>query len=201
MAEITCICEKTFEADIPDSIDLNAEPGAASRILDGSYLTLTCPHCGNIIKPEFPIHVTNDEHGIDVFLVPEVERDRYLAGLTEYTGYNRVVIGFPELAEKLRIAADGLDDRAIEILKFYLLAKAGPGAEPKIYYRSRNDGKLMFEILGLREGEVGNAALEESLYRRSLAELPVKEKEEPFSVFLEPPYVSVSKIELEVDGD
>ena len=200
MAVLTCTCEKNFEFDIPESVDLSLRPEATEEILSGTFFTLTCPHCGEIIKPEFPLKITDQEKKIDIFLVPEMERDRYLAGLTHYPESARVVIGFAELAEKLRILSDELDDRAVEILKYYLLLKAA-NQDLRIYYKETDGDDLVFEIIGLRDGEVGNARIPEALYNTSKHELEHKLGEEPFSLFLEPPYVSVNKIELEIDGD
>jgi len=197
MATVTCVCEKTFEADIPESVDLAGEPDALEQILDGRYLTFSCPHCGHRVKPEVPLRVTDSRKGIDMFLVPERERNRYLLGLTEYPEAGRIVIGYAELVEKLEIYRAGLDDSAIELIKYYLLAKVGAGITPAIFFRSITEDKLVFEIVGLRDDEVGVIKIGRETYDRALDELPEKRREEPYSSFLEPPYVSINKIEIE----
>ena len=54
---IPCFCETTFSAEIPDEIDLDAEPACLDRITDGTFLNFTCPNCGKKHKPEFAIAV------------------------------------------------------------------------------------------------------------------------------------------------
>ena len=65
---ITCVCERSFEADIPESVELSEDPAAYEGILNGTYLTLTCPHCGHIIKPDIPLRITDVRKGIDIFV-------------------------------------------------------------------------------------------------------------------------------------
>jgi hypothetical protein len=194
---LTCVCENTFEADIPETVDLSADTTTIERILDGTFLTYTCPHCGHTIKPETPLRVIDPPRDIDFFLVPERERNSYLLGATEYRSDGRIVIGYKELVEKLKINIAGLDDAAVELIKFYLLTKAGPGASPVIFFQRCEGNELLFDIEGLKEDEIGKARIPRELYEKAVNELPEKRLEEPFDVFLEPPYVSITKIEIE----
>ena len=197
MAEITCMCDTTFEADLPDSIDLSKDPGLEKAIMDGCFLSFACPKCGSTIKPDVALLVTKPDIDLDVFMVPEKERNRFLLGLTEYEGYKRVVIGFAELVEILTIHNADLDDRAVELLKYYLLAKSGAGTNPTITFVGLENRHLLFRIAGLQADEVGIARIPREVYEKSLLELPMKETEEPYSVFLSYPYVSISKVEIE----
>jgi hypothetical protein len=187
---LRCVCEKTFEAEIPDSVELTADKTIVERILDGTFLTYTCPHCGYSVKPEVPLRITDSSLNID-------KRNRYLLGMTDFPSAGRIVIGYKELVEKLKIYLADLDDCAIELIKYYLLARAGPGAAPSIYFQERDGDELLFDIFGLREDEIGKARIPGELYEKSLGELPEKRGEEPFISFLTPPYVSITKIEIE----
>ena len=197
MGEITCVCEKTFEAVLPESIELSDSPDTVGKILDGSFLTFTCPHCGFAVKPEIPLRITDSSRDMEIFLVPERDRNRYLLGLAEYQTGGHIVIGYGELVEKLKVYAASLDDGAVELIKYYMLAKAGAGVTPRILFRGYEDGELVFDIFGLRDGEVGRARVSRQLYEKAVDELPEKLRHEPFSSFLAPPYVSINKIEIE----
>jgi hypothetical protein len=196
MTEITCACERSFEVDIPDSVDLATQPKATDEIIAGTFLTFTCPHCGNQIKPEFPFHVFDSSDATDIFMIPEIERDRFLLGISEHTDHERVVIGFSELAERLLIRRAGLDDRAVELIKYYLLIKAGPTANPQIFFRKVESEDLILEILGMKADEVGVARIPRKLYDSALQDLSTKIHEDPYRIILEPPYVSITKIEI-----
>ena len=201
MSTITCVCEKSFEADIPESVELSEDPVAYKQIIDGAFLTFTCPHCSHSIQPDLPLRITDSSKGIDIFVVPERERNRYLLGLTGYDSPDRIVIGYAELAEKLRIYMTDLDDSAVELLKYYLLIKAGAGFTPSIYFTGIEGNSLLFDIVGLRDDEVGRLKIGRDVYEKAAKELPAKKDEEPYSTFLEPPYVSISKVEVEVEEE
>jgi hypothetical protein len=197
MAEITCKCEKTFDADIPEKVNLSANPDLREKILKGEFLTFTCPYCGTTIKPDVPLSVQDEPKGIDIYLVPEIERNRYLLGLNEYEEHDRIVIGYRELVEKLKITDYGLDDRVIEMIKYYLLIKAGTDNDPVIVFAAAEQDNLLFEIFGLKTDEIAQARIPKSLYQKMEQDLAVKQGEEPFKMILNPPYVSICKVEIE----
>jgi hypothetical protein len=206
---IACFCEKVFEADLPTVIDVAARPEAADEVLRGEFMAVTCPACGKRLTPEFPCRFTGVSAGplgvIDIEFVPEADRVAYLSGrLGRDLGTpDRVAIGVAELAEKLAIFRAGLDDRAVEMLKFLLVTRPGrdgapsaaAGRETIVTFRGVEGGKLLFHIAGLREGEVAVARLERTLYDRLIADLANRLAEEPYRDFCEPPYVSLRRVE------
>ena len=52
MRKVTCMCEASFEADLPETVDLDEKGEALAEILSGDFFALTCPNCGNRLKPE-----------------------------------------------------------------------------------------------------------------------------------------------------
>jgi hypothetical protein len=197
---VACFCETTFDAVIPASADLTTDPDVEQLILDGSFMSVTCPACSKRLSPEYPFHLTGVREVGDVFLIPEADRGAYSRGRLEYEigSPGRIAIGFPELMEKVLIFGRGLDDRVIEIMKYYLLtgAAAPQGDEPDVtvLYRGAEEGRHLFNIMGMKEGEIGVARLAEGLYVKIAADLASRLKEEPFKDFCLAPWVSLRRL-------
>ena len=199
---IACFCETTFEADLPTSADMAADPEIEQLILDGSFMAVTCPGCGRTLTPEYPFRLTVVKSFGDLFLVPETDRGAYQRGTLDYdTGSpGRIVVGFPELQEKVLAASLAVDDRVIEIMKYYLLTGSTPapeGGQEKdvgIVYRGMESGRHVFNIIGMKEGEVGIARLAGELYGRIAADVETRVTEDPFVDFCALPWVSLRKI-------
>jgi len=198
---IHCYCDNSVEIEVPTEVDLAESEGTAIAIREGRFLSVSCPKCGKLLKPEFPVRIIDSSKGIEVFLVPELERGSFLLGRSTYAVNDpvrgRIVIGYPELVEKLAIFEAGLDDRAVEVIKYYLSQKVEEDADFDIHFRGREGGKLVFHILGLREDEVGVSSIAFTLYEKVARELPEKIHEEPFDFLLAPPYVSFKKVSRE----
>jgi len=199
---IACFCETTFDAEIPERADMTEDPELEQLILDGSFMAVTCPACGKQLTPEYPFRLSGLKPWGDIVMVPEADRAAYLRGALDYVSGSpgRVVVGFPELSEKVLMAGLGRDDRVIEIMKYYLLTgseRAGteePAAEVRIIYRGLEAGRHVFAIMGLREGEVGVARLADELYARISADVERRVQEDPFQDFCTPPWVSLRRM-------
>lgn len=203
--ELTCMCERVVKAEFPEDVDLMKEPAREEEILEGTFMSVRC-ECGKLLKPELPFRVRDTARGLDIYLVPSLDRARFLMGRLEGVpaGVARVVIGFAELQEKLRIANAKLDDRAVEVAKYHLMKRAhaeGPGKEISIYFVSRGGGYLNFDVHGLREGEVGRLRVPEEAVERIVAELPKNLRREPYAPFLKGPYVSCTIVSAGDGGD
>lgn len=206
---MACFCEKTFEAEIPDSVDLALDEGLEALILQGDFMAVSCPACGKRLTPEFTCVVSMAREipgtggGRDVMLVPEAERVACMSGHHPSLegAHARIAIGMSELAEKVLIFGSSLDDRVVEIMKYYLLTGSAGGAagdrEVTLRYHGVEGERLVFHITGLSsEGAIGVARLARDMYRRIESDLPARLAEEPFSLFCDPPYVSIRKAEL-----
>ena len=199
---IACFCETTFDADLPTSADMAADPEIEQLILDGSFMSVACPGCGRTLTPEYPFHLTGVSGLRDLFLVPEADRGAYERGTLDYeTGSpGRICVGFPELQEKVLAASLRLDDRVIEIMKYYLLtgsapaAEGGPEKDVGILYRGMESGRHVFNIVGIKEGEVGIARLANKLYEKIIADVETRVTEDPFVDFCALPWVSLRRI-------
>jgi hypothetical protein len=197
------MCGNTFDSDFPEELDIAETPGLLEEIMKGAFLTVTCEKCGIHLRPEFPLRITGFTGAkgaySDIMFIPELERDSFLFGKRDYSG-DRVVIGRPELMEKTSVYHSSLDDRALEVLKYLLLEKMDSRDDVKIYYFETMEEEITFQIYGLKPNEVGITRIPMDLYRRVEADIPRRLKEEPFREILMPPYVSVSKISMEVSS-
>lgn len=195
--KVVCYCDRDFEVDLPDQVELNPEMEEA--ILKGSFMSTKCPHCGKLLKPEFPVRVKNLERGIDIFMVPEQDRNVFYDNSLPYSikeGMS-VVIGHRELIEQLLVIKSALDMRAVEIVKFYLLKKALNDYDSEerlsIIFTGKEQDMLVFHIFGLKKDQLGIVHVALEKYQRIVQELDARVKEEPFGVLLAPPYVSINK--------
>jgi len=121
--QIVCFCEHSFQTDVPERVDLAESPEVEEQILSGEFLSVRCPACGKLLKPEFPVFVRHE--GGTILLVPELDRAAFCRGRLPYglEDATRGAIGYEELAEKFLIKRAGLDDRVVELIKYYLLRK------------------------------------------------------------------------------
>ncbi len=198
MKTITCFCEHSFSIEVPDTIDLKELPETTDKILEGTFLTFICPKCGSPLKPEFPIHFIDTEKNIDISFIPEIERNSFMTGRTHYPG-KRIVIGFPELQEKFKILANNLDEKAIELIKIYLLEKTGKSRDIHIYFGKREKGILFFYIEGLKDSETAIIKISPNTYKTFKHKIDHKTYDKALEEVLTPPYISVEKIRFE-DG-
>ena len=200
--KIVCMCENEFEIDYPDFIDLNKTPEVEEQILSGNFISVRCPVCGKELKPEFPFRITDKKRGIDYFFIPELDRGAFFLGKLEYPvgTPKRVVIGFRELVEKLNIKKNELDDRAVEILKFYLFHKAVSEKEdnnPDILFNKLENTNLIFHITGLTDEEIAVTKISIDTYKKAQQKLSQGEIEGLIEKIITPPYVSMNKLEWE----
>jgi hypothetical protein len=204
MVKVTCRCDHAFEADVPERLDLDQDVERRAALLDGSYLTLACPQCKTSLRPEFPLHVVWPSRSLDLRVVPEIDRADCLSAGAAADGAAALVIGYPELTERVRAASAGLDPAAIEAIKYYLLLKAeesAPEAELSIRFHSLAEGTLEFYLSGLRVEEVAVMKVPIALYQRTLTEMREMPEAEPFASLRFGAYYSVQNVLRPGDGE
>ncbi|HEC61718.1 MAG TPA: hypothetical protein ENI27_05630 [bacterium] len=195
---LTCFCEETFDQDFPNTIGLTEEVKKA--IFEGDFLTATCPGCGKVLKPEFPVLIYDSRAGSfgNIFFIPERDRSAYFLDMLTYQLEDapRVVIGYDELTEKLRLVQSGLDDRVIEVIKYYLLNRALSETDGKkdlrITFHEMKEETLEFYARGVKEDKIGVLNVPVSMYNK--AEAQAADLQEPLSGILQGPYISVNKV-------
>jgi hypothetical protein len=198
MRKVTCMCENSFEADLPEEIDLDAEPGKLAEILDGSFFKVTCPSCGAALKPELRVRLVSRKRDMDLTVLPELDRMAVYRDKADLPKGSQALVGYAELYERARIVADSLDADTVEILKYWLLAKAeekSPDAELALAYAGLENGKLLFHLQGLKEGEVAVLPVGRDLYDKTFAEKARTLRTEPFDKIFAGPYRSIRVLE------
>ena len=134
------------------SINTDVE-SAIPDILSGKLFEIECGSCGLKTRVEYPILFNDMIHDMMIFCTdPDGVRD------TEKTCHDvfrhrirvRIVTSQNDLIEKVRLLADGLDDRAIELLKALerprLQARMGSKTIESIRYLGK-DGGYAFDLL------------------------------------------------------
>jgi hypothetical protein len=201
---IVCFCEHSFDADISITVDLGREPEVEQEIISGEFLSIRCPKCGKVLKPEFPVLIEDPEAENSIFFVPELDRGAFYRGTLTYSlrEANRVAIGYEELVEKFLLKRYNLDDRVVEIVKYYLLSKImedySGETELRILFSKQEGQTVFFNALGLKKDEVGVLKVPAETLRKVEAQLEEKKQREPFSEILKAPYVSVNKLYYDV---
>jgi hypothetical protein len=189
------MCETSFDADLPEDVDLDAQgEGALDQILKGDFLAVTCPNCGARLKPELRVHLVSKKRKLDIVCLPELERVSLYLGSASIPEGAEAVVGYAELYERAKILADGLDAETIEIMKYLVAEKAedeAPDAEISIAYAGKKDGKLQFHVSGLKEGEVAVLPLSPAIYDKTFADKTETKKEAPFDRVFKGPYRSI----------
>ncbi len=200
---IPCLCGKPSQFEYEENAVLDRD--TEDMILSGNFMTAECSSCGKTLKPDFSVRFKNAEKKIDILYIPEKDRDSYLRGKSDYSFKkpNRIVIGYHELAEKIKIMRENLDDSVIESVKYYILSKIENDVKPEneinIYFNNLHDEKLVFEIHGLQKDEIGLLPIEKSFYDINAEKLAEHRDTEPFKTFLNPPYVSLMKVYREYE--
>ncbi len=189
---ITCFCDHEVTADFPETINLDEDRRFMDDILQGDFQTLRCPQCGTLLKPEITTVFSIPSRDLTLLYLPEQQRDPFLRGEVECSAA-RVVIGFPELMEFMKLHRDDLDARAVETIKFFLLQKC-ENQEVRILYDHGTSDKLTFHITGIRSDEIAVSSLPRDLYEKTMATLDERTKTEEFGFIFQPPYISINKV-------
>ncbi len=200
MRDLVCSCERSFQVEVPENVDLGADQETKSRILDGTFLSFTCPHCGRRLKPEFPIRITWGDYGLDLQVLPATEKAAFLLGEkipSDVPSGSAILFGYSELAERIQILDGGLEPLVVEALKYYLLAKAeeaDPEADLSVRFFGIGDKGLEFHIYGLKDGEVAKMVVPKAVYERTRQEASTKGDSEPFVTLKKAQYLSVNSL-------
>ena len=154
-------------------------PELRARMLDETFFDWTCPECGYAAQFEYPCLYHDRARGFMVYVAPSGsghefhpvdvnEKFPQLAGVKK-----RVVATPAELKEKILIFEAGLDDYAVELVKFALadvLAEKSGEKAVQGYFSYADEGSNRICFVFFPEGENGPVMRKTSMdaYRKSL---------------------------------
>ncbi|OPZ48109.1 MAG: hypothetical protein BWY92_01634 [Firmicutes bacterium ADurb.BinA052] len=154
---ITCPkCRKTQEQEIWQSINVSIDGEMKERVRTGDINVFVCSNCGAERRIECPV-LYHDMHGkLMIWSLPgaqsfeqlsaEDEQLRQVLGLGQSEYRKRVVRSMAQLAETVRIFDDGLDDRAIALIKAGHRRRRGLRINETVYFgihEKRGEGKVL----------------------------------------------------------
>jgi hypothetical protein len=194
--KIICLCDNTFTVDVPEEIDLDAEPDYIGEITDGSFMNFICPSCGKKHKPEFPVLLSWPSRNIRLDVLAELSRGEFYRRKKNPPPVKNteVVIGYPELSDRIAAIRDGLESAVVEALKYFLFLKADenyPDRDISIWYQGKSPEGLEFHLYGIREGESAITRIPLSVYKKTLADYRRHPKGDVFSALRVRNYISV----------
>lgn len=126
---VTCKqCKKEGEFEIWDSINVDIDPQMREKVLSGEIFLYHCPHCGavTIVPYQTLYHDMERKFMVMSSFVPPEEDDDLTTDIPDWLksgpreGYRmRFTLGPGEFVEKIKIFENGLDDIAVERLKYF----------------------------------------------------------------------------------
>ena len=137
-------CGEAVETRMWPGINAEVNPNLREQVLQETLFNWTCPACGYVAQMAYPCLYHDKGRKLMVYLVPNggkeeldaVDVDRAFPQI----GYvqKRVVSSLAELKEKILIFEAGLDDRAVELVKWALSAvvEKKDGKKPREGYFS-----------------------------------------------------------------
>ncbi len=183
---VGCPCGAEFQAQLADGLHITRLPEVRQKILDGTFHTVTCPGCRatgvvhtKTLYTDFqrfhwvavaPRWMVGDYEAWDAVVTEEFHKNLRVAAppmITALAGQFvvRLVFGLDALAEKLKAWDAGLDDAAMELVKWRLIQGhpelISPGFRLRLVEADRQRWHLGFSIE--RPGVPGVTLLDVSL--------------------------------------
>ncbi len=191
-----CLCGEQIIHTFPDHFLLDGPEGILGKLLKGELFYLTCPACGLVHKLEERAIISTVNGDFCVLFLPEEYREQVLAGTYTFEEkVNRLTVGYPELAEKVLLWREGLDDQVIEYLKFGFLLKMHKNVS--LIFKEINQGRLEFFVEGFDPGKVAVTSIPVELYQNQLKKKAEFLSDPRLKQFLNPPHVSVRGLHWE----
>ena len=147
-------CGKEQQFTIWRYLNIRDNPEELPRVLDGSVFDYICAHCKVSVRVGYPLVYHDpdrkqllvmtqerDPEQVYLILAQLFAADLFSPSLQGYT--LRGVLQPPELAEKVLISMEALDDRVLELYKSWLIGR----------YASEHDGKEPDRVLFVRINE------------------------------------------------
>jgi hypothetical protein len=197
---INCPCGNNFQISYKEDIDIDQNSEQLEKILDGSFMSYSCPECRKKHKPEFKIMIIWKSKNLNFEVLPEMDRGEFYLRKKEKSNLPascETIIGFPEMADRLAVIKDDLEPIVIEALKYYLLVKAEenyPDKDINAWYHGKGPAGIEFHLDGIRTDEVAVMRIPNELYSKTASDYKKNPKSEPFTSLRIRSYVSVQNL-------
>lgn len=187
-----CFCGQTIDLSFPTEYVFDRDDEVFQRIVEGEIFRLECPQCGFVHRIEERALFRSRDGSLVLQFLTEDDRTSVLRGdFPVEEGVHRLVVGYRELVEKVLLWKEGLDDRAIEALKFGFLLQQ-ERRDVILTFAGTVAGRLEFWVEGLgEEGKVGKTGVSRQAYAEALAELDRLLERPRLRTVLSPPRVCV----------
>lgn len=186
---ITCPrCKKASEFAIWESINVKLCPEAKERVITGDLFQFECPDCHTKMRVSYPTLYHDPEKKYMIYCIPAGADPKKSAELTDsaektmaanrenkaMAGYRyRMTDSVNALREKVLLFENDLDDRVVEIMKFFTVAGLlEKSPEVKIggaYFGMNKDGSEWYVEVLCQDG-VRASGLKKEFYERIRAD-------------------------------
>jgi hypothetical protein len=187
--------------DLPETVNIDENSEIIADIANGSFLTCICPTCNAELHTDLRTRLDWPSKKRTIELIPEIDRLSFLSGAIAVPGATDIVIGYPELADRIAVLASDLNPLVIEAVKYHLAVKArdtNPDVKPVILFEKKNDaGDLEFHIHGLKKDEVAITIIPRRIYDAIEKDAKDSPEAELFVSLANGAYVSVQNILIE----
>lgn len=126
-------CGQTFDASAINCIDTLIWPEGRQVLDEGTFFHYTCPHCQTMSDVSYSCRYIDTEQGISAVLIPGIDMqdsttiidqlNAKISGLLLDKMEHRITSNFYALAEQMRIHKYHLNDRAIQLLKPFIIGQ------------------------------------------------------------------------------
>jgi rubredoxin len=176
--EISCPqCGAAVKTELWPGVDAVRNPDLKARILDETMFDWKCPECGYAARFLYPFLYHDPERKFMVYLSPNgdgCKESDIEAKFPQLAGITKRLVSTPEsLKEKILIFEAGLDDRAVELVKFALAGvldkKHGKKATAGYFcYADEQANEIAFSFLFEGETEPVRRHTRMDAYRKSI---------------------------------
>ena len=164
-----------------DRIDVSKTPQCRAALIDWELFKYTCNHCGHQVIIDYPTFYADEENKVIIQYLPSncsdlasVKSIKELAATLDITKYKyRVVTNLEDFVEKVQIFSEGMDDKAIEFMKYL----KSPKEEEDIMFSYEHMvftkvGPVAYQFMFINQKEaVASLNFSSKLYLDALAEV------------------------------
>ena len=150
-------CGKEFRHHAPTLVNARKDPELRDKLIEGTLFEFTCPRCGYTASLVNPCLYLDPAHHASIYLVISDDMAEGVSGMFDDLGLEdtpvgrslkRIVFDRHDLRGRAITLDEGLDDRAIEILKIAVSGSAKmQGGVPA-------DDECIVNLTGVKDGDL-----------------------------------------------